>query len=140
MKAHEIMSTACETIPASESIQVAAIIMRDADVGMLPVVNDAGDLLGTVTDRDIVVRGLAQGKGADAPVEDVMTTNIICCDADDDIGELAQTMEEKQVRRVVVVSGEKRIVGVVSLADIATRSPDRDLGGEVLEKVSQPTG
>jgi CBS domain-containing protein len=138
MQVREIMTTAYETIPVSESIQLAAVIMRDEDVGMLPVVNDDGGLLGTVTDRDIVIRGLAEGKDMDAPVEDVMTPDIICCDADDDVRQLAETMERNQVRRVIVVNGENRVVGVVSLADIATRSRDRDLGGEVLEMISRP--
>jgi CBS domain-containing protein len=140
MQVREIMTTAYETIPAGESIYHAALIMRDEDVGMLPVVNEEGSLLGAVTDRDIVVRGLAEGREADALVEEVMTPGIICCDAGDDLHAVARMMEQNQVRRVIVIDGENTVVGVISLGDMATRTRDRDLGGKVLEKISQPAG
>jgi len=139
MQVRDIMTTAYETIPAGDSIYHAALIMRDEDVGMLPVVNEDGSLLGAVTDRDIVVRGLAEGREPDALVEEVMTPGIICCDAGDDLHTLARKMEQNQVRRVIVVDGKNTVVGVISLGDMATRTRDRDLGGEVLERISRPT-
>jgi CBS domain-containing protein len=141
MQVQEIMTTVFKAIPASDSIHHAALIMRDEDVGMLPVITNDGILLGTVTDRDIVIRGLAELKHAEAlVVEDVMTPGIVCCDADDDIQTLADMMEKNQVRRVIVVSGENKVVGVVSLGDIALKTHDKDLGGEVLEMISRPAG
>jgi CBS domain-containing protein len=139
MQVREIMTTAYQTIPAGDSLQEAAVIMRDEDVGMLPVVSDTGGLLGTVTDRDIVVRGLAEGRDANTHVEDVMTPGVVCCDAEDDVRKLADTMEEHQVRRVVVINAKSTVVGMVSLADLATKCRDKDIGSEVLERVSRPT-
>jgi len=139
MLVREIMTTAYETIPAGDSVYHAALIMRDEDVGMLPVVNEDGRLLGAVTDRDIVVRGLAEGRELDALVEEVMTPGVICCDAGDDLPAVARMMEQNQVRRVVVVDGDNNVVGVISLGDMAARTRDRGLGGEVLERISRPT-
>jgi CBS domain-containing protein len=138
MQVREIMTTAYETVPAGDSLYHAALIMRDEDVGMLPVVGEDGSLLGAVTDRDIVVRGLAEGRAVDTRVEDVMTPGIICCDAGDDILTVARMMEENQVRRVIVTVGASTVVGVISLGDMATRARDRGLGGELLEKISRP--
>ena len=139
MQVREIMTTACEAITAADSLYKAALIMRDEDVGMLPVVGEDGALLGAVTDRDIVVRGLAEGREADAPVEDVMTPGLICCDAGDDVVTVARMMEQNQVRRVIVTEGENTVVGVVSLGDLATKTPGGDSGGELLQKLSQVT-
>jgi CBS domain-containing protein len=139
MQVREIMTTAYETIPAGDSVYHAALIMRDEDVGMLPVVNEDGSLLGAVTDRDIVVRGLSEGRDLNTLVEEVMTPGIICCDADDDLQTVATMMEQTQVRRVIVIDSENTVVGVISLGDMATRTRDRGLGGEVLERISRPT-
>ncbi|MGD8936808.1 MAG: CBS domain-containing protein [Thiogranum sp.] len=133
------MTTTYETISAGDSLYHAALVMRDEDVGMLPVVADNGSLLGAVTDRDIVVRGMAEGREVDGLVADVMTPGIICCDADDDIAAVARMMEQNQVRRVMVTEGYNAVVGVISLGDIATRTRDRGLGGELLERISRPT-
>ena len=138
MQVRDIMTTAYETIPVGDSIYHAALIMRDEDLGMLPVVSEDGSLLGAVTDRDIVVRGLAEGREPDALVEEIMTPGIISCDAGDDLLTVARMMEHNQVRRVIVTEGENTVVGVISLGDMATRTHDRVLGGDVLEKVSQP--
>ena len=139
MQVREIMTTAYETIPAGDSLYHAALIMRDEDVGMLPVVGEDGSLLGAVTDRDIVVRGLAEGREVDTLVEDVMTPGIICCDAGDDVLTVARMMEQNQVRRVIVTEGASTVVGVISLGDVATKTRNRGLGGELLEKISRPT-
>ena len=138
MQVQDIMSKIFEAITTEDSIQQAALVMREKDVGMLPIVNSSGNLLGTVTDRDIVIRGLAEGRDADALVEEVMTPGVVTCEATEEVQRLAQTMEENQVRRVIVVDKGNQVVGVVSLGDIAVKTRDRDLGGEVLERISQP--
>jgi len=116
----------------------AARKMRSLDVGMLPVCeNDR--LIGSVTDRDITVRAIAEGFDPRATkVRAVMTPGIVYCFEDQDAKEAAQLMEEKQIRRLPVLNREKRLVGIISLGDLAVRTGREKLAGEVLERVSEP--
>jgi CBS domain-containing protein len=92
-----------------------------------------------ITDRDITVRGVAQGYDPKtARVQEVMTPEVIYCFDDEDVKEAAKKMEEKKVRRLPVLNREKRLVGIVSLGDLAVRTGKEKLAGEVLERVSQP--
>ena len=105
---------------------------------MLPVC-DGDRLVGVITDRDITVRGVAQGcDPKTARVQEVMTPEVIYCFDDEDVKEAAKKMEEKQVRRLPVLNREKRLVGIVSLGDLAVRTGKEELAGEVLERVSKP--
>jgi CBS domain-containing protein len=113
--------------------------MRDLDVGPLPVCGPQDRLVGMVTDRDITIRGIAEGLDPrTARIRDVMTPNIIYCFEDQDVEEAAQLMKENQIRRLVVLNQDKRLVGIVSLADLAVDGHDEMLAGSTLEAVSEP--
>src|SRR5262245_10435356 len=111
--------------------------MLDIDAGVLPV--DENDrLIGMITDRDIAVRGSAMGKGPDASVRDVMTADIKYCFDDQEVEEVTRNMGDLQVRRLPVVNREKRLVGILSLGDVA-QTDGRD-AGEALSDISKPGG
>lgn len=138
MQLRDIMTTTFQTIGQGESVRRAAELMRDMDVGILPVVEE-NQLVGTVTDRDIAIRGIASGAApGDMPVRDIMSRGVLCAYDDDAVESAAVKMEENQVRRLFVVDHDERCVGVVSLGDLAVRTQDASLSGEVLEEVSQP--
>src|SRR5260221_13333321 len=108
-----------------ETIQQAAQIMKGLNVGALPVGHD-DRLVGMITDRDIAIRGVAEGKAPDAKVRDVMTTDVKYCFDDQDVAEVTQNMGDIQVRRLPVVDRKKRLVGILSLGDIAVLRGGRD--------------
>jgi CBS domain-containing protein len=114
-------------------------MMQDVDAGILPVARD-GRLFGVVTDRDIVVRGLARGLGPDATVEQVMTQDCECASQDDDLDDVADRMAELQVRRLPVTMDGGRLIGVISLADIVRSKPGQGprRAGEALRGIAQP--
>jgi len=110
--------------------------MKSLDVGPLPICNN-GRLAGMVTDRDITVRATCEGADPKSTkVAEVMTKGVIYCFDDDDIREAVSLMEERKVRRMLVLNKDKQLVGIVSLRDLALESDDSDLTSEVLEKVS----
>jgi CBS domain-containing protein len=138
MKLSEIMTHPVEVIQPDDSLRVAAKKMRDRDIGFLPVC-DGETLLGVLSDRDITIRALADGMDVNIMLgRDLMTTPAIYCYEDQDVSEAARIMEEHQIRRLVVLSREdERLVGVISLGDLA-RNGTIDLSGKVLQKVSEP--
>lgn len=139
MKLKEIMTQEVKVIHPDDSLQIAAQKMRDQDIGFLPVCE--GDrLVGVVTDRDLVVRVIVDGRDPNAKIgRHLVTAPIIYCFDDQDVEEAEQIMEENQIRRLVILNRDKRLVGVVSLGDLAlTRSADQS--GEVLQSVSEPDG
>ena len=138
MQLQDVMTPQLETIAQNASMIQAARMMRDHDIGMLPVIEE-NQIVGVLTDRDIVTRGLADGIDPETPVSRIMTSGVEVRHTDDDVEEAAQLMEQKQIRRLVVVDRNERSVGVVSLGDLATRSDQTELSGEILEEVSQPT-
>ncbi len=122
--------------------QEAAALMRDNDCGSIPVVenNSSNKLVGTVTDRDLTVRGLAEGKGPETRVRDVMTPDPITSVPEDEVEDLRQVMIEQQVRRVPVVDADGKLVGIVAQADIAREegaASDREVG-RIVEAISEP--
>ena len=139
MKLSEIMTRDVVILQPDDSLQSAAKKMRDSNIGFLPVC-DGDELLGVISDRDITIRALADGMDANIMLgRDLMTTPPIYCYEDQDVSEAAQIMEENQIRRLVVLSREaNRLVGVVSLGDLA-RNESHDRSGQVLKKVSEPT-
>ena len=138
MKINEIITPAPEVIRPDALLIDAAQKMKSLDVGMLPVC-DGERLVGVITDRDITVRGVALGRDPQTTrVDLVMTPQIIYCFDDEDVKDVAKTMEEKQVRRLPVLNRAKRLVGIVSLGDLAVRTGKEKLAGEVLERVSEP--
>jgi len=139
MKLKDIMTAGPECIRPEATLQEAARKMRDLDVGPLPVCGENDRLAGMITDRDITVRAIAEGKDPKTtPVREAMTKDVIYGFEDQDVREAARTMQERQVRRLVVLDHDKRLVGIVSLGDLAVETGDRQRAGEVLQDVSEP--
>ena len=135
MNIRDVMTPNPRTVSPEDSIQNAARIMRDEDTGAIPVVEN-GRPVGVVTDRDIVVRAVADGGQLDRPVRDIATTNIVSVSPDMSTREANDLMREHQVRRLPVVEGE-RLVGMVSLGDLAVKESKESRSGETLERVSE---
>lgn len=138
MKISEIMSRDVQVARPEDTLRDAAETMARIDAGSLPVC-DGRRLLGILTDRDIVVRGLAKGLGADSGVTQVMTEGVEYCFEDDDLVEVSDKMAASQIRRIPVVDRDKNLVGIVSLGDVAREARPAE-AGDVLEEVSQPGG
>lgn len=137
MLVNDAMSRDVRTVTPEATIREAARLMAEADVGALPVA--AGDrLAGMVTDRDIAIRAIAAGKGPDCLVSEVMTNDVLYCHVDEDLGHVARNLAENQVRRLPVVDVDKRLVGIISLADIADARAAE--AGEALEGITRPGG
>ena len=139
MKVKDCMTRDVIVAEPETPIRDAAQMMQDADAGILPVARD-GHLFGVVTDRDIVVRGLARGLGPDAVVEQVMSQDCECAAEDDDLDDIADRMAELQVRRMPVTRDGGILIGVISLADIARSGPNQGArqAGEALRGIAQP--
>lgn len=135
MKISEIMTRDVEIILPEQSIQEAASLMQRIDTGAL-LVHEGDRLVGMITDRDIVLRAVSRGMGPETPVRNVMTANIRYCFEDEDVQHVAQNMADIQVRRLPVLSREKRLVGVVSLGNIASIQSSR-ASDTVLRGVAQ---
>jgi CBS domain-containing protein/rubrerythrin len=136
MKIKEIMAVDPETLDPEDSIEEAAQVLSDADVGCAPVVSNEM-VLGVLTDRDIVVRAVAEGQNMKSTkVQDILTPGAIHCYEDDEISTAAGLMADHQIRRIVVVTRDNRLAGVLSLADIASYT---DQAAMVLEEVSKPS-
>jgi CBS domain-containing protein len=139
MQVRELMTPSAEVISPSNTLQEAAERMKELDVGTLPVCEERR-LVGMITDRDITVRGVAEGEDPWTDrVRDVMTREVIYCFDDQDIAEAARLMKNKQVRRLPVLNREMRLVGILSLGDVAVHT-DEEVAGNTLEGVSQPGG
>lgn len=140
MKIREAMTSEVRTVGLDATIREAARIMAETDVGALPVA--AGDrLAGMVTDRDMAVRAIAIGKGPDTTVGEVMTNEVLYCFDDDDLADVCENMADMQIRRLPVVNADKRLVGIVSLADIADADVSRaQVAGEALDGITRPGG
>lgn len=138
MKVSEVMTNDVRTVTPDQSVREAASFMLRADAGSIPVC-EGDKVIGMITDRDIAVRGIAEGRGPDTLVRELMTDHIICAHADDNVDEIAQRMSKEQVRRLPVLDTEQRLVGIVSLGDLA-RETRGESAHEALEGVSQPGG
>lgn len=138
MLVRDVMTAEVECIDPEAPLREAAEKMKQLDIGPLPVC-DNGRLVGMVTDRDITVRATAKGLPPGlAKVRDVMTPDIIYCFDDQDLSDAAEIMEVSQVRRLVVLDGNRRLAGIVSLGDLAVKGNNDSLTGETLEQVSEP--
>ena len=133
----DLMSRDVKVINPDMSIKEAAIKMRDGDFGMMPVGED-DRMIGTLSDRDIVIRAVADGLDADTKVRDVMSEGIAWAYEDDSVENAAKIMSEWQVRRLPVVDRDKRLVGIVALGDFAVESSDIQPVAEALSEISQP--
>ncbi|MGH6861782.1 MAG: CBS domain-containing protein [Phyllobacterium sp.] len=138
MKVSEAMTRDVRVADPEQSIQEAARTMADLDVGSLPV-GENDRLVGMITDRDIAVRGVADGKGPETKVRQVMTVDVKYCHDDQDLDEVTRNMADIQVRRLPVIDREKRLVGILALGDIALTSFNGK-AGEALSGISRPGG
>ena len=134
-KCSEIMTKSVKTAGRNMSVRDVAAMMRDGDMGSVPVVED-GKLVGIVTDRDIVVRSLADGKGPETPVSEAMTTEIFSVKPDDFVFEAVRLMGDRQVRRIPVVSEDGQLAGIIAMADVALEMEDEREIAETLEEIS----
>ena len=138
MQVNEIMTRYAECIAPDACVQEAAERMKALDIGALPVCED-DRILGMVTDRDIAIRCVAEGKDAcSVMVRDIMTPQVIYCFEDQDVTEAAKLMHDKQVRRLPVLNRRKRLTGIVSIGDLAVEDGNEQLVGEALEGISEP--
>ena len=124
MKIHEIMSREVRTISPDTTLQEAALLMRQADIGAL-IVNDADCMIGVLTDRDLVIRAMAEGTSIDTPIREVMSDEVLYCYDDEEVDHIAKNMAQNQKRRLPVVNRDKRLVGIVSLANLASCNKDK---------------
>jgi CBS domain-containing protein len=140
MKARDIMTSNPECVTASDSIQNAARIMRDSDVGIVPVVDDESSrrLRGVITDRDIAVRCVAEGRDGNCRVSDLMSGDLVTARPDDDVSRVMDRMKTEQVRRIPVIDDSDRLVGIIAQADLALDGPSDQAVGDVVEKISEP--
>jgi CBS domain-containing protein len=136
MKISEVMTRDVKTVRPDQTAKEAASFMLSEDAGSMPV-SDGHKLIGMVTDRDIAVRGVAQGYGPDTPISQIMTDNIVCAHEDDDVEDIATKMSRAQVRRIPVLDSNGRLCGIVSLGDLS-READEDCADQALQGVSAP--
>ena len=138
MHVSKVMSTDVKIASPKQSIQDAARMMMEIDAGAIPV-GEGDRLVGMITDRDIAVRAVAAGKPANTPIADVMSREVKYCSESDDIDTVAANMADLKLRRLPVVNGQKRLVGSISLADIAL-SGGPDDAATALSGISEPGG
>jgi CBS domain-containing protein len=134
----EIMTRQVEVVRPDAPIREAAEKMRSLDVGSLPVC-DGQRLVGMITDRDITIRATADGRDpAQTRVAEAMTPDIVYCYDDQDVKDVAELMEERQIRRLPIISRDKKLVGIVSLGDLAVDTGKKKLAGQTLTEISKP--
>jgi CBS domain-containing protein len=139
MKLREVMTRKVEFVEPTQSLREAAQLMRQYDIGPIPVCS-AGRVVGMLTDRDIAIRAVAEGRDPKTTaVRDIMSTDISSCGLDDDVKDAAKLMADKQIRRLVVLDAERRLAGIVSLGDLAVGVDDPIMVGKIMEDVSQPS-
>lgn len=134
LKIKELMTTDVKTVSSNDTVVKAAALMNDINVGSIPVV-DNNKVVGIITDRDIVLRNVAQGKDPNQKVTDVMTTDVTYATPDMDVHKAADLMADKQVRRLPVVDNDK-LVGIVAIGDLAVETIFENEAGEALGDIS----
>lgn len=141
MKVRDVMTRDPQSIRSDATIEDAARAMRDHRIGILPVVASDGRVVGTITDRDIAIRAVAQGLKPTAWVREAMTPGVEFCHEDDTVDDVARRMADKKLHRVVVMEEDDRAMrGIVSIGDLAIRGDDKKLVGDVLARVSVTYG
>jgi CBS domain-containing protein len=146
MKISELMTKDPCTVTPETPVSEAARLMKEEDVGIIPVVERVGGaetrgrLVGVVTDRDIAVRHVAHGRASDAPVREVMSGGVKTCSPDDTVDSALELMAREQVRRIPIVDERGSLVGVVSQADLVRKMDDAEKVEKTMEQISQPGG
>ena len=138
MKVAQAMSRDVRVANPNQSICEVACTMAEIDAGAIPVGED-DRLVGMITDRDIALRAVAAGKGPDTPVRDVMTHDVKYCFEDEDLNHVAKNMAEQRVRRLPVMNRDKRLVGILSIGDVALKQ-GKKAAGEAISGISQHGG
>ena len=145
MKARDLMTPDPAQVTPSDSLQRVSQLMAEHDCGCIPVVAgaDQRSLIGVVTDRDIAIRAVAEGRPVSTPIGEIMTPNPDCVNPNDDIEQVEKLMSDRQIRRVVVVDDRGDCVGIIAQADLAraakrSSEPSPKEMVDVLEKISQP--
>jgi CBS domain-containing protein len=141
MNCRDVMTEAPVTCAPTDPVREAATLMRRHDVGSLPVVHPGADrrLVGIITDRDLALRVVAEGLSSDeTPVEAVMTPEVVSCLSTGAYQEALQLMADRQVRRIPVVDGDRRLVGIIAQADVARRVAQANTTGLLVEAISEP--
>ncbi len=133
MQIQEIMKKDVECISPKDTVQAAAKRMRDQDIGFLPVCDNVKKVLGTVTDRDLAIRALANGSPATTPVQEVMTREVVSCRPEDDLPKVEELMAKNHKSRIMCLDNSGRLVGVISSSDIA----QYDQAGRALQTLRQ---
>ena len=140
MRVAECMSTDVHVCAPDDTIQQAARTMQEIDAGLIPV-GENERLVGMITDRDIAIRAVGQGRGPDTPIREAMTPEVHYCFEDDELDDVAMQMSDLQVRRLPVLNRDKRLVGVISLGDLARAPDDRgERSAAALSGVTEPSG
>ena len=137
MKVHQCMTREVHIADPADTLQHAAKTMADIDAGFLPV-GENDRLVGIITDRDIAIRAVGAGRSPDAKVRDVMSDEVRYCYDDDEVEMILDNMGEQQIRRLPVVDREKRLVGVISITDLAANGEARE-SGEALGEIGRPS-
>jgi CBS domain-containing protein len=136
MEVRQIMTTDPEFLSPSASIREAADMMKGMDVGSVPIVTNRR-VIGIVTDRDLVVRGIAGGLSPQAELNDIFSHDVKTVSPDDNVDQAFKMMEAGQIRRLPVVDGAGELVGMLSIGDLATRTEDATKAGQTLQEISE---
>jgi CBS domain-containing protein len=139
MRVSEAMTRQVKICTPGQSIREVAKTMAEIDAGAMPV-GENDRLIGMITDRDIAIRGVALGKGPDTPVREIMSEHVEYCYDDEDLDRVAEGMAQVRVRRLPVVNREKRLVGILSLGDVARKDGHLEVVAETVAGVSMPGG
>ena len=139
MRVEACMSSDVRVVSPTETIRKAAQTMKEIDAGFLPV-GENDRLVGMITDRDIAVRAVAEGRSPDTPVREVMSADVHYIFADESVEQAASRMGELQVRRLPVLNRDKRLVGIISLGDVSRSDGATDDSGAALKEITQPDG
>ena len=138
MRCQEVMSKNPATVRLNATVQEVARLMAERDVGFVPIVDDSGKTLGTVTDRDIVIRVVAKGQDPkSAKLGDFGTNEVVFCRPEDDVDQARRLMQQHKVQRILVCDEQKRPVGVISLQDLARSSESEGEIGETVREVKE---
>src|SRR3954465_621567 len=135
----EIMTKSPITVRPDDSARKAAGLMKDNHVGPIPVLDQERKLVGMVTDRDLAIKVVAEGRPAETKVGDVMSRDLFTCGPNDNVKEAIKMMETHQVRRVPIVDDQGHLLGIVAQADLATRTGKPERVAEAVETISRPT-
>ena len=138
MRVSEVMTPGVRMVSPEQTISEAARLMAEIDAGALPV-GEEDRLVGMITDRDIAVRAVAEQKPPTTKVREVMSQEVLYCFDDQELDDIAQNMAEMKVRRLPVVNRDKRLVGIISLGDLARREDSRT-AGQTISEISEPGG